>query len=112
VTPKGDDHRLPALMAAAVLRDGRWAVRQIEGVAAGDVVAVARRCRPALAVLSFALGDLADAAAEMREALTGDLAIPVLVGGPGEALGALREQADAAYRSILGGFDRQAGTAN
>lgn len=43
ITPKGDDHRLPALMAATVLRDGGWAVRQIEGVDSGEVVALVRR---------------------------------------------------------------------
>ena len=107
VTPKGDDHRLPALMAGAVLRDGDWAVRHIEGVAAGEVVDVARRSRPALAVLSFALSDLGDAAADIGDELADELAIPVLVGGPGESLSALREQADALYSSTLGGFDRQ-----
>lgn len=112
ITPKGDDHRLPALIAAAVLRDGDWAVRHIEGVAAADVVAVARRSRPALAVVSFAVSDLSDVAADLHDQLADELGVPVLVGGPGEPLGALQEQADALHRSILGGLDRQAGTAN
>jgi methanogenic corrinoid protein MtbC1 len=112
ITPKGDDHRLPALMAAAVLRDGGWAVRQIEGVAAGEVVAVARRSRPALAVVSFALSDLGDAVADLGDQLADEVGIPVLVGGPGEPLCALQEQADTRHRSILGEIDRQAGAAN
>jgi B12 binding protein len=107
VTPKGDDHRLPALMAAAVLRDGQWMVRQIEGVAAGEIVALARRSRPGLAVVSFALSDLSDAAGDLGDELGDELGIPVLVGGPGQPLGALREQADALRASILDGLDRQ-----
>jgi excisionase family DNA binding protein len=94
VTPKGDDHRLPALMAGAVLRDGGWAARHIEGVAIGEVVDLARRLRPSLAVVSFALPDLAGAAAEIREELGETAGITVLVGGPGEPLSALHEQAD------------------
>jgi MerR family transcriptional regulator, light-induced transcriptional regulator len=90
VTPKGDDHRLPALMAGAVLRDGGWAARHIEGVAVGEVVDVARRLRPSLAVVSFALPDLAEAAAEIREELGEAAGITVLVGGPGEPLSALQ----------------------
>ena len=104
VTPKGDDHRLPALMAGAVLRDGGWAVRHIEGVATGEVVDLARRSCPALAVLSFALSDLADGAAEIREELADGLGLPVLVGGPGEPVGALREQAEALRCSTGGGL--------
>jgi MerR family transcriptional regulator, light-induced transcriptional regulator len=101
ITPKGDDHRLPALMAATVLRDGYWAVRQIEGVDAAEVAAVARRLRPGLAVVSFALTDLGDAVAELAGQLADEVGIPLLVGGPGEPLGALREQADALHRAGL-----------
>lgn len=101
ITPKGDDHRLPALMATTVLRDGDWAVRQIEGVDAGEVVAVARRFRPALAVVSFALTDLGDPVAELAGRLADEVGIPVLVGGPGEPLCALQEQAHARHRAGL-----------
>src|SRR5947209_5737377 len=31
VTPKNDEHRLPSLMAGAVLRDRGWLVREIQG---------------------------------------------------------------------------------
>jgi excisionase family DNA binding protein len=107
VTPKGDDHRLPPLMAAAVLRDGGWAVRHVDGVAAGAVVDVARRCRPDLAVLSFAVTDVAPAAADLGRDLAASLAIPVLVGGPGTAVSALGEQADAVRRTLPGGLGPQ-----
>jgi hypothetical protein len=93
VTPKGDDHRLPALMAGAVLRDGGWAARHIEGVAVGEVVDLVRRTPLSLAVVSFALPDLAAAAAEVREELEEATDVTVLVGGPGERLSALHEQA-------------------
>lgn len=93
VTPKGDDHRLPALMAGAVLRDGGWAARHIEGVAVGEVVDLVRRLRPSLAVVSFALPDLTGAAAEIREELEEATGVTVVVGGPGESLSALHEQA-------------------
>lgn len=94
VTPKGDDHRLPALMAGTVLRESGWAVRQIEGVAVAEVVAVAGRLRPSLAVVSFALPDLAEAAADIRAQL-GRAGIAVVVGGPGESLSGLQEQVGA-----------------
>ena len=112
VTPKGEDHRLPALMAAAVLRDGEWAVRQIEGVAASEVVAVGRRSQPALAVVSFALSDLSDAAEGLGHELGDELGIPVLVGGPGQPIAALREQADALRCSSLDGLTRRADGVN
>ena len=101
ITPKGDDHRLPALMAATVLRDGDWAVRQIEGVDGAEVVAVARRLRPGSTVVSFALTDLGDAVAELAAQLADEVGVPVLVGGPGEPLSALQEQADALPRAGL-----------
>lgn len=101
ITPKGDDHRLPALMAATVLRDGDWAVRQVEGVDADEVVEVTQRLRPALAVVSFALNDLCDAVAELDNRLADEAGIPVLVGGPGEPLCALQQQADAVLRAGL-----------
>lgn len=93
ITPSGDDHRLPALMAGAVLRDGGWAARRIDGVAVGEVVELIRRVRPALAVVSFALSDLTETVAEIRAALEESTGVAVLVGGPGRRLRALHEQA-------------------
>ena len=101
ITPQGDDHRLPALIAATVLRDADWAVRQIEGVDADEVVAVARRLRPALAVVSFAWSDVCNSVAELDDRLAKEAGIPVLVGGPGEPLPALQEQAEAVLRAGL-----------
>jgi methanogenic corrinoid protein MtbC1 len=101
ITPKGDDHRLPALMATTVLQDGGWAVRRIEGVDAGEIVAVACRLQPALAVVSFALSDVGDAVSELSGRLADDAGLPVLVGGPGAPLCALQEQVDALIRAGL-----------
>jgi excisionase family DNA binding protein len=91
VTPKGEDHRLPSLMAGAVLRDAGWAFREVEGVAASEVVDLARRIRPTLAVVSVTLPEAVSAAAEVRVELGDSLDIPVLVGGPQKPLTMLHD---------------------
>jgi excisionase family DNA binding protein len=95
VTPKGEDHRLPSLMAGAVLRDAGWAFREIEGVAASEVVDLARRIRPTLAVVSVTLPEAVDSAAEMRVDLGESLCLPVLIGGAGKSLAVLQDDAQA-----------------
>jgi excisionase family DNA binding protein len=112
VTPNGDDHRLPALMAAAVLRDGGWAVRSVDGVAAGEVLDVARRCGPELAVVSFGWSDVASPAADLGRELGEALGVAVLVGGPGKPLRSLAEQADTIRRSLPGGLGQGADCLN
>jgi hypothetical protein len=80
-------------MAGAVLRDAGWAFREIEGVAASEVVDLARRIRPTLAVVSVTLPEAADAAAEMRVDLGESLCLPVLIGGAGKSLAVLQDDA-------------------
>jgi excisionase family DNA binding protein len=98
ITPKGDDHRLPSLMAGAVLRDGGWAVREIHGLVPAEVVDLAHRVRPALAVVSVTMPEVFDAADEVRAELHESIAVPVLVGGPGKSLEELQASAGAISR--------------
>lgn len=91
ITPKGDDHRLPALMAGAVLREEGWAVRRVESMAVGEVVELSRRLPVALAVVSFALPGVADEAYHLRDALCEAPGITVVVGGPGRSLRELQQ---------------------
>jgi hypothetical protein len=99
VTPKGDDHRLPALMAGAVLRQNGWAVRHVEGMAVGEVVDLSRRVRPSVAVVSFALPDLLAAAGDLRDSLSEHAGLTVVVGGPGTTLRKLQQQLPAVHRT-------------
>jgi len=95
VTPKGDDHRLPALMAAAVLRDSGWSVREVQGIASSEIVDLAGRIRPALAVVSVTIPEVSEAAAEIEADVRESLGIPVLVGGAGMSLRTLHDSAQA-----------------
>jgi hypothetical protein len=78
-------------------------VRHIHGLTTGEVVDLARRSRPALVVVSFALGTVADAAAEVSDDLVAALGTPVLVGGPAEPLNAVAEHAGLIRRARPGG---------
>lgn len=89
ITPKGEDHRLPSLMAGAVLREAGWQVRQVRGVVPSEIVDLAERIRPALAVVSAVLPEAVETGGEVRRDLEESLGIPVLVGGPGKPLRAL-----------------------
>ena len=86
VTPRGEDHRLPALMAGAVLRNAGWIVREVHGVVPADVASLADRLNPNLAVVSMTVPDVGDAAEEVRVDLGGRLGVPVLIGGAGKSL--------------------------
>lgn len=86
VTPKDDEHRLPALMAGAVLRDRGWAVREVQGVVASEVVGLADRIRPAMTIVSVTVPEAAGAADHIRGAVEEALGLPVLVGGAGKSL--------------------------
>jgi len=96
VTPTGEEHRLPALMAGAVLRGAGWDTRDVEATPAAEVAQLARQTDPALIVISVTVQAAGDAVAELQDALRGVLAAPVLVGGPGESLAVLVEDAEAA----------------
>jgi excisionase family DNA binding protein len=96
LTPKGDDHRLPSLMAGAVLRDCGWVVREVQGVIPSDVVDLAQRIRPALVVVSVTIREAVEVADEVRADLEESLGLRVLVGGPGKSLRTLRDGAGSA----------------
>jgi excisionase family DNA binding protein len=86
VTPKGEEHRLPAFMAGAVLRSDGWTVREILMVGPSEISDLADRIRPAMAVVSVTQPDTAGNAELVRIALEGTFGVPVLVGGPGQSL--------------------------
>jgi methylmalonyl-CoA mutase cobalamin-binding subunit len=83
-------------MAGAVLRGAGWDTRDVEATPAAEVAELARQTDPALVVISVTVQAAADAVAELQDALRGVLAAPVLVGGPGESLAVLLEDAEAA----------------
>jgi MerR family transcriptional regulator, light-induced transcriptional regulator len=89
--PEGDRHPLNGLMAAAVLREGGWAVCRVGAIPDDDVVAVARRTRPALAVVSVGEAAGLEAAGVLQARLQSDSGIPVLVAGPGQELAGLAD---------------------
>jgi methanogenic corrinoid protein MtbC1 len=94
-TPPGDRHALPALMAAASLREDRWTVHHLAAdLPADEVVGIAAQVGASLVVLSSATtegGRLArQEAREIRERLPG---VHVLTGRHGDTLRTLRDQA-------------------
>lgn len=93
ITPKGEDHRLPSLMAGGVLREAGWAVRQVHGLAPSEVVDLAIRIQPALAVVSATLPEAVGTADEVRVDVHDAVGVPVVVGGPCTSLAGLRASA-------------------
>ncbi len=96
--PPGERHALPAMMAAACLREDHWQVHHLGAdLPAAEVIRLAEQTRPSLVVLSSATADAAraavGAAGEIRARLPG---IRVLTGRPGDTLSRLRELARAA----------------
>lgn len=94
-TPPGERHALPAMMAAACLREDRWHVHHLAAdLPVGEVAALAADTGAGLVVLSSATTECAQiaqqAAQEMRLLLPG---VHVLAGRPGDTLTQLRDQA-------------------
>ncbi len=94
-TPPGDRHALPAMMAAACLREDRWNVHHLAAdLPVGEVIGLAADSGAALVVLSAATTDstklAGEAAREIRHRLPG---VHVLTGRPGDTLTLLRDQA-------------------
>lgn len=90
-TPPGEDHGLPAMMAAMALRADRWKVHHLgPDVPIDDLVAFAKEVDADLVVLSTVVPDARMAAARVAERLDD---VRVLVGGPGQSLRDLRERA-------------------
>ena len=94
-TPAGERHALPAMMAAACLREDHWHVHHLAAdLPTAEVISLAAGTGASLIVLSSATGGAARHATrearEIREHLPG---VRVLVGRPGDTLSQLRELA-------------------
>jgi len=85
-TPPGEEHSLPAAMAAVCLRSDRWQVHHLgTQVPAADVVALLRAVKADLLVLSLCIPRDEDAADTTVKAAA-EARVRVLVGGPGQTL--------------------------
>ena len=92
-TPPREEHGLPAVMAAAALRDDHWRVNHLGvGVPPDDLVALAKAVEADLAVLPVTL-PYAAAAGERLAARLRREGIPTLVGRPRATLDELIERA-------------------
>ncbi len=94
-TPPGEEHSLPASMAALCLRSDRWQVHHLgTEVPVPDLVSLLRVVKADLLVLSRCDPAPADAVDAVSRA-AGDVGVKVLVGGPGRTLRQLLDLARA-----------------
>jgi excisionase family DNA binding protein len=100
--PPGEPHRLPPLMAAAVLRDAGWGVRPVAGLCSDDMLTFVRGVRPALVVLSPTLPGAVAEGIDLAGRLQREGGVPALVGRPGESLAELRDAATAVQDVVPG----------
>lgn len=92
-SPSTERHRLPSLMATAVLRGSRWRVQHLgSGVPAGDLVEFVEETQPDLVVLSVTVWD--EAAEEFCASVSGHTSVPIVAGGSGEPLTELLERVE------------------
>jgi MerR family transcriptional regulator, light-induced transcriptional regulator len=101
-TPPGERHGLPALMAAACLREDRWLVHHLASdLPAAELGRLARDVSAALVVLSSATEESAGrAAAEAASLAAASPQLRVLVGRPGDSLYDLARAARARAGSL------------
>jgi excisionase family DNA binding protein len=94
-TPPGERHGLPALMAAACLREDRWLVHHLASdLPTAEVAGLAKSTGADLVVLSAATGEAAQLALQEAEDLMLRLpGVHVLPGRPGATLTELLRQA-------------------
>jgi MerR family transcriptional regulator, light-induced transcriptional regulator len=87
-TPPGERHSLPALMAAACLREDRWLVHHLASdLPVEEVTRLADQAGARLVVLSSALSQTARQAQQAAEAITATYPhLTVLAGRPGDRL--------------------------
>jgi excisionase family DNA binding protein len=97
-TPPGERHGLPAMMAAACLREDRWHVHHLGAdLPVADIIELTRATLGSLVVLSAATDDSARHAGKAADQIRRDLpGVSVLPGRPGATLRELRELARAA----------------
>jgi MerR family transcriptional regulator, light-induced transcriptional regulator len=100
-TPSGERHGLPALMAAACLREDRWHVHHLGAdLPPGEVGRLARDVGARLVVLSSATPESARRASKQAAGLISETpGLRVLAGGPGSSLYQLVKLARTAHRS-------------
>ncbi len=85
-TPPGEEHSLPAAMAAVCLRSDRWQVHHLgTQVPAADVVALLRAVKADLLVLSLCHPQ-SEVAVDATVAAAAEAGVRVLVGRPGQTL--------------------------
>jgi len=87
-TPPGERHGLPALMAAACLREDRWLVHHLASdLPVEEVARLAGQVGAGLVVLSSAMRETARQARQAAEAITASRpGLTVLAGRPGDSL--------------------------
>ena len=97
-TPQDERHALPALMAAACLRENHWHVHHLAcDLPALEISALAAAVSADLVVLSTATAQGASRAADAARLLHTDPGIAVLVGHAGETLDELRNRTTGAH---------------
>lgn len=94
-TPPGERHGLPALMAAACLREDRWLVHHLAtDLPVAEVTRLALDVRASLVVFSATTADAVPrAAAAASEITAAQPGLTVLAGQPGDSLRRLRQLA-------------------
>jgi MerR family transcriptional regulator, light-induced transcriptional regulator len=94
-TPPGERHGLPALMAAACLREDRWLVHHLAtDLPVAEVTRLALDVRASLIVFSTATPDAGRLAGEAAADITAaHPELSVIVGRPGDSLTQLRQLA-------------------
>jgi MerR family transcriptional regulator, light-induced transcriptional regulator len=87
-TPAGERHGLPALMAAACLREDRWIVHHLAAdLPTGEVIRLADQVGADLVVLSSAMNETAERAQQAAQEITAvSPHLTVLAGRPGDSL--------------------------
>lgn len=95
-TPPGERHGLPALMAAACLREHRWQVHHLASdLPAAEISALAAKVGADLVVLSTTSHDSAGMAEHVAASVRADVpGAHVLVGHPGQTLAGLIAQTE------------------
>jgi excisionase family DNA binding protein len=94
-TPPGERHGLPALMAAACLREDRWLVHHLAtDLPVAEVTQLALDVRASLILFSTATPDAGRLAADaVRDITTAHPELAVIVGRPGDSLDQLPQLA-------------------
>lgn len=86
VTPLGEEHVLPAVMAAAVLRQTRWITHYLGAqVPVSDVVDLCREVRADIAVISVTMPDAYANAVALAQAMEA-VGVTAHLGGKGRAI--------------------------